>query len=146
MSYMSIDINSLKDIEKRVNSLSKSLEKIKSSLSSVRSNIDSTVRNRSGIDSSMSSLIREGGERERIMNNVKQFLNEAVKQYEDMEKELRRESDRIIANSAPKTGIIKSISFKDNCKKFNTFKSCNNWNGSPFNRKNADRERFYNNQ
>jgi peptidoglycan hydrolase-like protein with peptidoglycan-binding domain len=109
MSYMSIDINSLKDIEKRVNSLSKSIEKIKSSLSSVRSNIDSTVRNRSGIDSSMSSLIREVGERERIMNNVKQFLNEAVKQYEDMEKELRRESDRIIANSAPKTGIIKSI-------------------------------------
>ena len=73
MSYMSIDINSLKDIEKRVNSLSKSLEKIKSSLSSVRSNIDSTVRNRSGIDSSMSSLIREVGEREGIMNNVSNF-------------------------------------------------------------------------
>jgi len=73
MSYMSIDINSLKDIEKRVNSLSKSLEKIKSSLSTVRSNIDSTVRNRSGIDSSMSSLIREVGEREGIMNNVSNF-------------------------------------------------------------------------
>ena len=109
MSYMSIDINSLKDIEKRVGALSKSLEQIKSSLSSVRSNIDSTVRNRSGIDSSMSSLIREVGERERIMNNVKQFLKEAVKQYEDMEKALKGESDRIIANSAPKTGIIKSI-------------------------------------
>ena len=88
MSYMSIDLNSLKDIEKRVGALSKSLEQIKSSLSSVRSNIDSTVRNRSGIDSSMSSLIREVGERERIMNNVKQFLKEAVKQYEDMEKAL----------------------------------------------------------
>ena len=109
MSYMSIDLNSLKDIEKRVGALSKSLEQIKSSLSSVRSNIDSTVRNRSGIDSSMSSLIREVGERERIMNNVKQFLKEAVKQYEDMEKALKGESDRIIANSAPKTGIIKSI-------------------------------------
>src|SRR5690554_2929730 len=109
MSYMSIDLNSLKDIEKRVGALSKSLEQIKSSLSTVRSNIDSTVRNRSGIDSSMSSLIREVGERERIMNNVKQFLKETIKQYEDMEKELRRESDRIIANSAPKTGIIKSI-------------------------------------
>src|SRR5690606_22526911 len=96
-------------IEKRVGALSKSLEQIKSSLSSVRSNIDSTVRNRSGIDSSMSSLIREVGERERIMNNVKQFLKEAVKQYEDMEKALKGESDRIIANSAPKTGIIKSI-------------------------------------
>jgi peptidoglycan hydrolase-like protein with peptidoglycan-binding domain len=109
MSYMSIDINSLKDIEKRVNSLSKGLGEIRSSLSTVRSNIDSTVRNRSGIDSSMSSLIREVGERERIMNNVKQFLKEAVKQYEDMEKALKGESDRIIANSAPKTGIIKSI-------------------------------------
>ncbi|HQD29929.1 peptidoglycan-binding domain-containing protein [Acetivibrio saccincola] len=109
MSYMSIDLDSLKDIEKRVGSLSKSLEQIKNSLSTVRSNIDSTVRNRSGIDSSMSSLIREVGERERIMNNVKQFLKETIKQYEDMEKELRRESDRIIENSTPKTGIIKSI-------------------------------------
>ena len=34
----------------------------------------------------MSSRIREVGERERIMNNVKQFLKEAVKQYENMEK------------------------------------------------------------
>ena len=109
MSYMSIDLDSLKDIEKRVGSLSKSLEQIKNSLSTVRRNIDSTVRNRSGIDSSMSSLIREVGERERIMNNVKQFLKETIKQYEDMEKELRRESDRIIENSTPKTGIIKSI-------------------------------------
>ena len=50
----------------------------------------------------MSSLIREVGERERIMNNVKQFLKETVKQYEDMEKALKRESDRIIANSAPR--------------------------------------------
>ena len=106
---MSIDLDSLKDIEKRVGALSKSLEQIKNSLSTVRSNIDPTVRNRSGIDSSMSSLIREVGERERIMNNVKQFLKEAVKQYEDMEKALKGESDRIIANSAPKTGIIKSI-------------------------------------
>lgn len=80
MSYMSIDLDSLKDIEKRVGSLSKSLEQIKNSLSTVRSNIDSTVRNRSGIDSSMSSLIREVGERERIMNNVKQFLLETIKQ------------------------------------------------------------------
>ena len=73
MSYMSIDLDSLKDIEKRVGSLSKSLEQIKNSLSTVRSNIDSTVRNRSGIDSSMSSLIREVGEREGIMNNVSNF-------------------------------------------------------------------------
>jgi len=80
MSYMSIDLDSLKDIEKRVGALSKSLEQIKDSLSTVRSNIDSTVRNRSGIDSSMSSLIREVGERERIMNNVKQFLLETIKQ------------------------------------------------------------------
>lgn len=71
MSYMSVDLNSLKDIEKKVSSLSKSLEKIKSSLSSTRNNIDSVVRNRSGIDSSISSLIREVGERELIMANVK---------------------------------------------------------------------------
>ncbi len=43
----------------------------------------------------MSSRIREVGERERIMNNVKQFLKEAVKQYENMEKALKGESDRL---------------------------------------------------
>lgn len=109
MSYMSVDLNSLKDIEKKVSSLSKSLEKIKSSLSSTRNNIDSVVRNRSGIDSSISSLIREVGERELIMDNVKLFLKETIKQYEDMEKALKRESDKIIKNNMPKTCIITSI-------------------------------------
>lgn len=86
MSYMSIDLKSLKDIEKKINTLSRNLGRIGSSFSSTRRNIDLVVRNRSGIDSQMSSLIVEINEKERVINNVKVFLEDTFKQYEDMEK------------------------------------------------------------
>ncbi len=71
MSFISVNTEALKDLEKRFGTLSQKLGQTESSLKSIRNNLDLEIKNRNGIDSKLQNLLKELDEEEKVLNQIK---------------------------------------------------------------------------
>ena len=109
MSFISVNTEALKDLEKRFGTLSQKLGQTESSLKSIRNNLDLEIKNRNGIDSKLQNLLKELDEEEKVLNQIKQFLVKTIKQYQDIEKSVQIKVNEINGDIKPKKNIFSKI-------------------------------------
>ncbi len=109
MSFISVNTEALKDLEKRFGTLSQKLGQTESSLKSIRNNLDMEIKNRNGIDSKLQNLLKELDEEEKVLNQIKQFLVKTIKQYQDIEKSVQIKVNEINGDIKPKKNIFSKI-------------------------------------